>query len=42
MKAIILISTIAALLGAIDARAAKEDDQCEVTYIQAYMDEECE
>jgi len=43
MKAILFLSAIAALLTVPTfAKRAKENDQCEITYIQAYMDEECE
>ena len=43
MKVILLLSAMAALLTVpVLAKRAKEDDQCEISYIQAYMDEECE
>ena len=43
MRTILILSALAALLTApVFARKAKESDQCEITYVQAYMDEDCE
>ena len=42
MKVALLVSLLGALLTTqVSSKAAKKNDQCEVKFIQAYMDEEC-
>ena len=44
MRTMLILSALAALLTMppVLARKAKEKDQCEIKYVQAYMDEDCE